>query len=309
MTLTTSDLPAALPIADGHTHKAAPGEILLTGWFRTGDDTFAVTAQWPADHGYYLHHRGSHDPMLIAETIRQCVPLLCHAAYDVPLDHRQIWNDLQLTAEPAALVADGLPVELVLHLTCGDLKRPGGRLRAGALHAEVTRVQGGVRRHLASVDTRFTSHAPAVYRRLRGAYADLAHALAGAVPLPPPIAPALVARPHAADVVLSPTGTPSRWQLRCDTTHPVLFDHLVDHAPGMLLLEAARQAAQTLTDPLVFPTAISCTFIRYAELDTPVYVTAALRGDTADVTVHQHDAPILTATFALPRLAETPAAL
>ncbi|WP_260845011.1 AfsA-related hotdog domain-containing protein [Streptomyces sp. SLBN-31] len=45
------------------------------------------------------------------------------------------------------------------------------------------------------------------------------------------------------DVVLSPLGQPHRWQLRVDTRHPVLFDHIVDHVPGMLLIEAARQAA------------------------------------------------------------------
>ncbi|MFF8732844.1 AfsA-related hotdog domain-containing protein [Streptomyces sp. NPDC015171] len=43
--------------------------------------------------------------------------------------------------------------------------------------------------------------------------------------------------------MLAATERAGRWQLRIEQDHPVLFGHPVDHAPGMLLLEALRQAA------------------------------------------------------------------
>ncbi|WP_142212826.1 AfsA-related hotdog domain-containing protein [Streptomyces sp. SLBN-118] len=58
--------------------------------------------------------------------------------------------------------------------------------------------------------------------------------------LPPPACLTPFGRDRFEDVVLAATDRPDRWQLRVDTTHPILFDHLVDHAPGMLLLEPAR---------------------------------------------------------------------
>ncbi|MGI5359649.1 AfsA-related hotdog domain-containing protein [Streptomyces sp. CA-252508] len=73
-----------------------------------------------------------------------------------------------------------------------------------------------------------------------------------------------------------------------------MFDHPVDHVPGMVLLEAARQAtAAVLGDGDMLPIAITSQFTRYAELDEPCSVEASpLPGAGADrmavlVTGHQ----------------------
>ncbi|WP_281275492.1 AfsA-related hotdog domain-containing protein [Saccharothrix australiensis] len=42
--------------------------------------------------------------------------------------------------------------------------------------------------------------------------------------------------------MLSPVGRSDSWLPRVDRRHPVLFDHPVDHVPGMALQEAGRQA-------------------------------------------------------------------
>ncbi|WP_442819295.1 AfsA-related hotdog domain-containing protein [Streptomyces sp. NBC_01236] len=81
------------------------------------------------------------------------------------------------------------------------------------------------------------------------AYADPTADTARAVPLPPPAGLTPFGRDRFEDAVLAATDRPDRWQLRVDTTHPALFDHLVDHAPGILLLEAARQAARAHGTP------------------------------------------------------------
>ncbi|WP_078630403.1 hypothetical protein [Streptomyces roseochromogenus] len=61
--------------------------------------------------------------------------------------------------------------------------------------------------------------APAVYDRLRGARADVAGAMAAALPVPEPVRPETVGRDHTEDVVLSSTERADRWLLRVDTRH------------------------------------------------------------------------------------------
>lgn len=119
------------------------------------------------------------------------------------------------------------------------------------------------------------------------------------------MAPSTVGRLSPTDVVLSPTGEPDRWQLRMDTRHPVLFDHQVDHVPGMVLLEAARQAATAvLGGPSILPVGLDCEFHKYAELDLPCLIDALhLPKDAPDapetvlVTGHQDDQPVFTTTL------------
>ncbi len=64
------------------------------------------------------------------------------------------------------------------------------------------------------------------------------------------------------------------WQLRIDRGHPVLFDHPVDHVPGMALLEAARQAAQALSPARVLPVMVDSKYYKYVELAAPCWITA-----------------------------------
>ncbi|MFD6811915.1 AfsA-related hotdog domain-containing protein [Streptomyces anthocyanicus] len=62
-------LSSALPRE--YVHKSAHSEVLLTGWKTEGPDTFTVTAQWPRTHAFYAPTDGRHDPLLLAETVRQ----------------------------------------------------------------------------------------------------------------------------------------------------------------------------------------------------------------------------------------------
>jgi hypothetical protein len=57
-----------------------------------------------------------------------------------------------------------------------------------------------------------------------------------------------------------------------DTRHPVLFDHPLDHVPGMLLMEAARQASTVFLGHPCLPVGLTNEFARYAELDTPCVI-------------------------------------
>ncbi|MGN5633717.1 AfsA-related hotdog domain-containing protein, partial [Streptomyces sp. AC154] len=123
------------------------------------------------------------------------------------------------------------------------------------------------------------------------------------LPLMAPASPQRVGRMSPIDVVLSPVGETNRWQLRADTRHHVLFDHPVDHVPGMVLLEAARQAAAAALDnSTMLPIGIVSEFHRYAELDSPCMIQAQHLPGTAGVeksvlvTAHQDGDLVFTST-------------
>ncbi|WP_184349825.1 ScbA/BarX family gamma-butyrolactone biosynthesis protein [Streptomyces olivoverticillatus] len=252
-----------------YVHRAAVAEVLLTGWRRQAEDRFRVTAQWPRGHSFFTPLQGlRHDPMLVAETVRQIGSLLAHAEFDVPLGYQFLMWHLDYSVVAERLVLGDAPAELELDVVCSHVRRRGGML-AAMRYEVVIRRDGEV---AATGSASYTCTSPEVYRRLRG-------------PLPPgppaplgaPVPPRAVGRLSPFDVVLSAEaeGGPGRWLIRADQRHPILFDHPVDHIPGMVLLEAARQAACALAPyPAISPTALTGTFRRYAELTSPCRIEA-----------------------------------
>ncbi|MEU6399206.1 AfsA-related hotdog domain-containing protein [Streptomyces cinnamoneus] len=118
-------------------------------------------------------------------------------------------------------------------------------------------------------------------------------------------------------VVLSPTSSLRRAQLRTGINHPILFDHPVDHAPGMLL-EAVRQAAYASAFPRrgVLPD-MEMRFFRYAGLNSPCWIeTTALPDLTASspdrrrlpvrVVARQNGEDVFTATATITATAAAP---
>ncbi|XDO64486.1 AfsA-related hotdog domain-containing protein [Streptomyces sp. RLB1-33] len=82
----------------------------------------------------------------------------------------------------------------------------------------------------------------------------------------------------------------------------MLFDHTTDHIPGMVLLEAAHQAATAHTHPTptTHPTTLHATFHRYTEHHTPTYITSTSNNSngqtpTTHITAHQNNTTVFTA--------------
>jgi hypothetical protein len=247
-------------------HRASVAEVMLTDWQRRDDTQFTVAAQWPRRHGFFDTIDGCHDPLLIAETIRQAGILLAHAEFGVPLDHQFLMWDLEVGVRPEHMLVGATPASLDIAISCMNIKRRGASL-SGCHFKAVIRRDGEV---AATGAATFTCTSPAVYRRLRGA--RIKDGVPVALPLTSPTAPQTVGRLSPTDVVLSPVPEPDCWQLRVDTRHPVLFDHPVDHVPGMALLEAARQATSAFLGRACLPVGITTEFIRYAELDAPCLI-------------------------------------
>lgn len=266
-TLLAQRAPRGAGVAKELVHRHNPAEVMLTGWERRGDDSFGLTAAWPRQHRFFTGVNGCHDPLIAAETIRQVGSLLSHAEYEVPFGQQFVMWNLSVTTWPGSLAVRHSPADIDLDVVCHDVKRRG-RALVGLRYEAVLRRDGEVVAHGGAA---LTCISPAAYRRLRAPRLDGA---GPALDLAGPVAPHEVGRTSPADVVLSPTARQGRWLLRADTRHPVLFEHPVDHVPGMLLLEAARQATIATLGHTAPPAEVTGEFSRYAELHRPCVIDA-----------------------------------
>lgn len=272
------------PVPRRFVHRASVAEVLLTG-FAEDDrpDTFLLAAQWPRGHSFYRTARGVHDPLLFAETVRQAGLLISHLGYKVPLAHAALMRALSYEVGAAGLACAGTPTNLILSATCEDVRYRKDVLVGFRI---VTVLHRGLDLEPVGVGTgELQCISPAAYRRLRGG-AGAVPPPADPPPLPEPVSPALVGKDTYTDVVLSPTDAEDTWLLRSDTTHPVLFDHPVDHVPGMVLIEAMRQSAYCVLRPQhTSMIGLETRFERYAELTEPTLVRAVPQGTDADGSV------------------------
>ncbi|GGQ39497.1 adhesin [Streptomyces griseomycini] len=252
-------------------HRAALAEVLLSDWSARDGGGFTVTAQWPRRHSFFALPEDTHyDPLLIAETIRQAGTLLAHTELGVPLGHQFLMSELSVSVLPERLRIPAAPDTVALEVTHEAVQERRGQ-HVGAGYRVVLRIGG---RTVATGGAAYTCISPRAYGRLR------ASAGGEAAPLTSPVPPQHVGRLSPRDVVLSPAGRGDAWTLRVDTRHPVLFDHPVDHVPGMLLAEAARQAATAALGPGSVVLSLTARYGRYVELDVPCRVTARVTGSS-----------------------------
>ncbi|WP_405791596.1 ScbA/BarX family gamma-butyrolactone biosynthesis protein [Streptomyces sp. NBC_01506] len=280
-------------------HRASTADVLLTGWQRLDGHRFTLTAQWPRRHSFFTGIDGCHDPLIAAETIRQTGILLAHTELGVPLGHHLLVEQLHVNIQPQHLRLDHTPTGLELHVTCTRIRQRRGILASCRLDIHIHR-NGQL---AATGGGSFTCISPKVYQRLRPTTALTHDHRTTTPPTTIPASPHTVGRLTPADVVISPLPHPHHWQLHTDTRHPVLFDHPVDHIPGMVLLEAARQATTATLGHPNLPLTITSQFTRYVELDTPCTITThhtptpQPHPPTIHITAHQNQTPAFHATI------------
>jgi len=286
-------------IAPTLVHRVYGRDVFVTNLRVLEGDTFEVTASWPAEHAFYGPRAGGHDPLLFLETFREAILLVAHVAFQVPRENKFITHDKQFAVAPTGLRADcAEPVDVVFRLTAHDVKRRGrtvaGMRMDGECFRDGVRIGGGT--------YRWSCVTPAVYKRLRGDYLTAEPANVTDRELIPPH---LIGRTQDVDVMLAGMADESSWDLRQDPTHPVVYDHTVDHVPGNGCIEAARQAALL---------ALGCseatvvggnfTFFRYLEFDAPCVVSAQHIGEadgvsTVQVVFTQNDGTSIDGMFDL----------
>ncbi|MEV0243514.1 ScbA/BarX family gamma-butyrolactone biosynthesis protein [Streptomyces sp. NPDC050674] len=282
-------------------HRTTETDVFPTRWTRISDTRFRFTAHWPAAHPFFGPVDDRHqDPMVVGETLRQASMVLAHAEFGAPADTHFVMWDLTVRLDPSALLLTDAAEPVEVDVVCSEIRRRGRGLAGMRTTMEFRRAGRFVARGTGS--TGCTS--PGAYRRLRG---DRLNALDTPVPLLPGTAPRIVGRARPEDVVLAPADRPGVWRLRVDTGHPVLFPRPNDHVPGMVLFEAARQAATAASGLHPFlPTTMTAGFARYAELHSPCDVeTEILAGRPGETTVRvsgrQDGESVFTATLTTAR--------
>ncbi|MFG2941255.1 ScbA/BarX family gamma-butyrolactone biosynthesis protein [Streptomyces sp. NPDC048282] len=295
MSLSASEIGVGLPalprltttVPKEYVHRASLAEVFLSGCTaQDGGQRFSLTGQWPRAHTFFNSADGSsHDPLQAAETFRQAGMFVTHAEHEVPLGHHFVLWSLSCHADLDQLRIDSRPTDFDLDVTCPD-SAPRGRASARRMDIGFALRRDG--RPVAHGDGLYSVVTPAVYARLRAGRPERQPVSGGPAVTAGPMPPAAVGRTSPADVVLTPTDAPDRWLLTPDLDHPILFDHDGDHLPGMVLLEAARQAACARLAPrALIPASTSTTFNRYVELDSPCWVdvTGVTPGSDDTVTV------------------------
>jgi hypothetical protein len=294
-------------------HRAAVAEVFLTDVERHGADELRLAAQLPRRHAFYhdtLGPRGRHDPLLLLEACRQGIFVVAHRCLDVPHGHKFLLRAVEFEVpDPAAVSCGDRPTEAVITTRVEQRFRSRGAVTG--LRLRFTLTIGAREALLARIA--YSWMPPGDWQRLR---ADRRRALGlPEVPVAPAgarVDPALVGRRDPANTVISPPRTAGDGtrtaRLIADTTHPALYDHWVDHVPGMLELEAFRQlaltaavAAGTVRTPMAPPVALAARFRCFAEMDLPLRCRTAgvLPGADIECTLHQAGAVAAEARISL----------
>ncbi|GAA3075405.1 ScbA/BarX family gamma-butyrolactone biosynthesis protein [Streptomyces glomeratus] len=282
-------------------HRAAVAEVFLTDAQRHGEGEVMLAAQLPRLHAFYddtLGPRTHHDPLLLLEACRQGIFVVAHRYLDVPLGHKFLLRSVEFEVpDPAALEYGDAPTEAVI----GTRIEHRFRSRSGptGLRLRFTASIGAREALLACID--YSWMPPQDWTRMRAGQRDALGLSQSPVALPGPrIDPALVGRRDPANVVISPphaSGDGIRTaRLVAETAHPILYDHWVDHVPGMLELEGFRQLAVTASHaegtvpaPRALPVGLAVRFRCFAEMDLPLECSTArvLPGADIECTLHQ----------------------
>lgn len=262
-------------------HRASVTEVFLTDGAPVAADHFLVGAQWPRHHAlYHPDPSGRCDFMLLAETVRQAGIFLLHRYYDVPLDHHFVFKSLDLHIDDLdALRVGGTPLDAVLDVTVAS---------AAALDARRFDARLDITIEAAGRPCAYASVAVAVVDARRyEVIRDRGRDTPGSAPAPvaasatpatavPTTAPVIAGR-HDANVLLrtATDADSSTWLLHVDPRHPGYFEHPCDHVPGMMLLEAFRQAGHLTAARDCALTALRAQFLSFGELCRPIVIRSA----------------------------------
>lgn len=291
MTL-TADLSYLRTVDRTMLHRSALSEVFLTDCRPVDAERYVAGAQIPPWHAYYGDHPTAGrlvDPMLLLECCRQAETYGGHAYFGVGFGTKFVLLDWSMTLAGAGLATRPGPAELAIAVTTRGHRRVGGTLRGVtyemAMYAGDDPV-GQVRIGVAYL-------ADEVYRELRGRYRRDTPPTSTALAEPgasrwwaagSPVPPALVGRTNPANVLLlDPVTTHDGLtaRVRPAVDNPSMFDHAQDHLPGMVMTDAARQAAVLVLGDLhgIAPAHLAmvgmrASFSTYAELDAPTAVHA-----------------------------------
>lgn len=266
-------------------HRRNLAEVFLTDLVAQPDGRFSVGAQLPAAHPYYADHVAGHrlDPLLLLECCRQAETMGAHEVLRLALDTKFVLMNWAMDLDEQALAepAPG-PAELAIDVFPHTASLRGKEIR-GMSYDMTMRIGAQV---IGSTQLTVGYLPGTLYRAMRVRQrgdqppsSDAFEAPIG-VQLFPPYS---VGRTDLRNVVVadrSDVDGELLARLLPPTTHPSMFDHALDHVPGMVLMEAARQLAVAATDEprgraaRTVLTGLAAKFHHHTELDAPVELRA-----------------------------------
>ncbi len=267
-------------------HRDSITEVLLTDLLQVGEAEFLVAAQWPRSHRVYRPDQaGRHDPMLILESIRQSGLAVSHLGFGVGFDQQSLMRDVSFVldqrTEPRALLRS---TNIAITVRCREVIMRSGRLRGMTLDLSFAAddlafaTGGGTIRWI-------SARSYAALRARGGTRLDWDQ-LRWSTTAPPRAASAI--RASADGLLTAESGPGPRRRLVVPLDHPVYFDHALDHAPGMLLIDAAWQAEFERRGPgaRLVGCALDCPTFTELGVDTDI-VLNRISSDTTEFAVHQ----------------------
>jgi hypothetical protein len=296
-------------------HRQKPSEVFLTDARAVDDRIFVAAAALPGFHPHYTGlvgpDRRTPDLMLLLECCRQAETYAAHAFFAVAPGSAFVlrsWSaDLFAGARDAT---GGAPTALLVTAVTSNLRMH--RDRVSGLDYEFDLWVSGAWIGRCRMEVAYLSPGTytAIRARRRGGPPPTSDAMPAALS-GRPADPAQVGRLRATDTVLldvdpGPASVTAR--LRIPTENTSYFDHPHDHIPGMVLVEAARQAATLArrtwggeAPGRTVMVGVESTFRVYAELDRAVTMTAVPgnRSGTVEVTFHQGGTDIARSIVAL----------
>ncbi|MGX4691114.1 AfsA-related hotdog domain-containing protein [Streptomyces sp. JNUCC 63] len=269
-------------------HRRALSEVFLTDTSAVDGQRFLAGAQLPSSHAYFTDHVGhmAVDPVLLLECARQAETYGAHRHLGVDGDTKFVLQSWSMRLPGLFTARSGDPVELTMEVATD---RPAG---ASAAARSVTydmrllfsgREVGEVRMAVGYLSSATYSF---IRSKRRGSPPVSSDDVAA---VPATVAARDVGRASPVNALLvDPVrdGDGITAGVRVPSDNPSMFDHAQDHLPGMVLTEAARQAALLAGARLLGQSADATTlvgfdlgFVRFAELDAPTTVSAVPERD------------------------------
>jgi len=232
-------------------HRAAINEVFITSGRRIADSQFECAAQLPRTHTYFndhIHQTKYYDILLFVEVFRQASIYISHAFLNVAVTDKFIYssgNTHILSRE--TLVVNDCPTNARVSIEVLDEHIRQG-VRSGVT-LELVIIIDGVAVAQERVALKWINSASWDRMRQKG-MATIPNPFNHDIQLPPPIDPAHVGRELKSNVVLGKKFDRSKenisTQVIVNQTNAGLFDHALDHIPGMLIMEAFRQTSLLL---------------------------------------------------------------
>lgn len=247
-------------------HRHSVGDVFLTDYrLETSANPDQVAAQVPMAHRFFRPARQRHDPLAVAESFRQAVILMCHQKLEIPSQFKFLMEQFEFEIF-GELHVRATPMQLIIDMKLTPIKYYDGI----ASKVKVTGVVHEGPKLIARCHSVVRCVTSDVYRRIRR---DRDMYIARSRDLPPDsaIIPAdYVGRFEEEDVIVCVDQLKQKLYCAPDPMNHALFDHPVDHIPGMVLFGAAIQAVRYhRKSPMVQLVSVSAVFPAFAEWYVP----------------------------------------